>query len=106
MRRPLLGLAAALALAIPLTGCSADDAQAKWIEEVKAAGFIATNGYEDMFEKAKNLCASPSPEGITAMAQLALLSAESSKNMEKLGIKPEDAAKRYGEATWKYACGK
>ncbi|MEV0149712.1 MULTISPECIES: hypothetical protein [unclassified Nonomuraea] len=105
MRRSLFGFAAASTLAMSLVGCSGDDAQAQWIEEVKAAGFIASDSYEAMFEKAKAMCQSDGPEAIAALAQIGLANGQSRENMDKLGVKPADAAKRYAEATWTYVCG-
>ncbi|UBU18624.1 hypothetical protein [Nonomuraea gerenzanensis] len=105
MRRSLLGIGAALTLAASLAGCSGDDAKAQWIEEVKAAGFIASESYELMFEKAKLMCESGGSDTIARLAQVGLTNGQSRDNMDKLGIKPEEAAKRYAAATWKHACG-
>ncbi|TYB56223.1 hypothetical protein FXF51_44795 [Nonomuraea sp. PA05] len=104
MRRSLLGFASALTLAVSLAGCSGGDAQAQWIEEVKAAGFIASESYEIMYEKAKLMCESGGSDAIARLAQVGLTNGQSRDNMDKLGIKPEDAAKRYADATWKHAC--
>ncbi|WP_219505320.1 hypothetical protein [Nonomuraea ceibae] len=106
MRHSLLGFASALALTAFLVGCSGDDAQAQWIEEVKAAGFIASDSYESMFKKAKSMCESDDPEGVASLVQIGLANGQSRENMDKLGIKPADAAKRYAEATWKHVCGR
>jgi hypothetical protein len=106
MRRFLFGFAAVLSLALSSAGCSGDDAQAQWVEEVKAAGFIASDSYEAMFEKAKAMCESDGPEGIASLVQVGLANGQSRENMDKLGIKPADAAKRYAEATWTHVCGR
>jgi hypothetical protein len=74
---------------------------------VKTAGFIASDGYEAMFEKAKLMCDSADgPDAIASLVSVGLANGQSRDNMTKLGIDPADAARRYAAATWTHACGR
>ena len=110
MRRPGRPALAVLS-AIALAGCGTDappDPKAEWTAAVKSAGFTpnAPHTYDEMFESAKNFCATGSALAISGFARTALDPAQASEvAMPAPGKNPDEAAKAYGDATWKWACG-
>ncbi|GLY35394.1 hypothetical protein Amsp01_014180 [Amycolatopsis sp. NBRC 101858] len=92
-------------------GCGSDappDPQAEWTSAMKAAGFTlnAPHTYAEMFESAKNFCVAGSALAIAGLARTALDPALARETaMPAPGKDPDTAAKEYGNATWKWACG-
>ncbi|RSD26334.1 hypothetical protein [Amycolatopsis eburnea] len=110
MHRLVLTAAVAAAAAFSLTSCSPapPDPKAEWTKSVQAAGFTlnGTHTYDEMFESAKAFCGAGSALGITGLARTALNPEQADQTaMPARGQDPDTAAKAYGDATWKWACG-
>ncbi|MBE1500631.1 hypothetical protein H4696_007731 [Amycolatopsis lexingtonensis] len=110
MRRTALPALAALSIAV-VSGCGSDappDPKAEWTFAMKTAGFVpnSPHTYDEMFESAKNFCATGSALAIAGLARQALdPSLVGETAMPAPGKDPDAAAKAYGDATWKWACG-
>ncbi|WP_410595265.1 hypothetical protein [Amycolatopsis sp. lyj-23] len=111
MRCPGLPALAVLA-AIALAGCGSEapaDPKAEWTAAMKSAGFKpnAPHTYDEMFESSKNFCAAGSALAIAGLARTALDPAQADEvAMPAPGQNADAAAKAYGDATWKWACGR
>lgn len=112
MRRIVLPALAVLC-AVVVTGCSSEppappDPKAEWTSAMKAAGFTpnAPHTYDEMFESAKAFCGAGSALAITGLARTALSPEKADTTaMPARGKDPDAAAKAYGDATWRWACG-
>jgi hypothetical protein len=109
MRR---ALPVALLAGLTVTACSSStppDPKTEWIGAVKAAGFSvnAPHTYDEMFESSKAFCGTGSGLAIAGLART-VLSPEMADTtaMPARGANPDVAAKAYGDATWKWACGR
>lgn len=111
MRRIVLPVLAALCAVTAAAGCSGDappDPKTEWTNAMKAAGFApnAPHTFDEMWESAKQFCATGSALGITGLARVALSPEQADTvAMPAPGKDPDQAAKAYGDATWKWACG-
>ena len=109
MRR---ALPVALLAGLAVTACSSStppDPKTEWTGAVKAAGFSvnAPHTYDEMFESSKAFCGTGSALAIAGLART-VLSPEMADTtaMPARGANPDVAAKAYGDATWKWACGR
>ena len=112
MRRLALTVAAAAAAAT-LTSCSSEppappDPKTEWTKAMQTAGFEpnAPHTFDEMFTSAQQFCAAGSALAITGLARTALAPEQADTTaMPARGKDPDQAAKAYGDATWKWACG-
>ncbi|AGM10618.1 hypothetical protein [Amycolatopsis keratiniphila] len=95
-----------------LSGCSTavspPDPKAQWTAAMKSAGFVPNSPrtYDEMFEAAKNFCSAGSALAISGLARTVLTPEMADRTaMPARGKDPDTAAKAYGDATWKWACG-
>jgi hypothetical protein len=113
MRRVLM-IAAVLGLLGVVPACdsaevAAPDPKSEWTGAVKAAGFVpnAPHTFDEMFESSKAFCGGGSALAIAGIARTVLSPEQADTTaMPARGVNPDDAARAYGDATWKWACGK
>ena len=103
-------IAALAAAGLTLASCSSPppDPKAEWTKAVTAAGFVpnAPHTYDEMFEGAKAFCGAGSALAISGIARTALNPEQADTTaMPARGKDPDQAARAYGDATWKWACG-
>jgi hypothetical protein len=115
MRRVLPVAGAVLALLATATACSSTgttapaDPKTEWTSAVKAAGFDVNtpHTFDEMFESSKAFCGGGSALAIAGLARTVLSPEQADTTaMPARGADPDKAATAYGDATWKWACGK
>ncbi|WP_037307514.1 hypothetical protein [Amycolatopsis orientalis] len=112
MRARTITLTIAATCGLLLVGCGSEttppDPKAEWTAAMKTAGFVPNSPrtYDEMFEAAKNFCTAGSALAISGLARTALTPEMADRTaMPARGKDPDTAAKAYGDATWKWACG-